>query len=102
MTPAIELEFEGEVIHWRGPSPFHFVPVPEDESTIIHDVSPIVSYGWGVIPVRARIGRTDYTTSLFPKDGGYLVPVKDAVRRREALEVGDIVAVNLIIDMSKA
>jgi hypothetical protein len=102
MTPAIELEFEGEVIHWRGPSPFHFVPVPEDESTIIHDVSPIVSYGWGVIPVRARIGRTDYTTSLFPKDGGYLVPVKDAVRRREALEVGDIVAVNLSIDMSKA
>jgi hypothetical protein len=102
MTPAIELEFEGEVIHWRGPSPFHFVPVPEDESTIIHDVSPIVSYGWGVIPVRARIGRTDYTTSLFPKDGRYLVPVKDAVRRREALEVGDIVAVNLSIDMSKA
>ncbi len=25
----MQLEFEGEVIHWRGPSPHYFVAVPE-------------------------------------------------------------------------
>ena len=89
----MELEFAGEIIHWRGPSPFHFVPVPEDESELIRDVAKLVTYGWGVIPVRARIGVTAYTTSLFPKQGGYLVPVKDAVRRAESLAVGDEVVV---------
>jgi Domain of unknown function (DUF1905) len=102
VAPTLELEFEGEVVYWRGPSPFHFVPVPEDESAIIHDVAPVVSYGWGVIPVRAAIGAIDYTTSLFPKDGGYLLPVKDVVRKGAGLVVGDAVVVRLTIDMSKA
>lgn len=102
MTPSIGLEFDGEIISWRGPAPFHFVPVPEDEAEIIRDVASVVSYGWGVIPVRARIGDTEYTTSLFPKDGGYLVPVKDVVRRAEQLEIGHVVTVALTIDMSKA
>lgn len=34
-----------------------------------------------MIPVRAQIGGTDWTTSLFPKDGRYIVPVKTWVRR---------------------
>lgn len=97
----MELEFEGQVIHWRGPSPFHFVPVPEDESEIIREISSMVTYGWGVIPVGARIGATRYTTSLFPRNGGYMVPVKDAVRRAEQLSIGDTVTVALVIDLSK-
>lgn len=101
MTPTIELEFDGQVIEWRGPSPFHFIPVPEDESALIHEMASVVSYGWGVIPVRARIGTTEYTTSLFPKNGGYLVPVKDAVRKAERLAIGDAVTVTLVLDMSK-
>jgi Domain of unknown function (DUF1905) len=102
MSPRIELEFDGEIIEWRGPSPFHFVPVPEDIAEIIHDVASAVSYGWGVIPATVRIGNTDYTTSLFPRNGGYLVPVKDAVRKPERLAIGDSVNVHLSIDMSKA
>jgi hypothetical protein len=102
MTPSIEFEYEGEIIHWRGPSPFHFVPVPQDESDIIKEVASVVSYGWGVIPVVARIGGTEYSTSLFPKDHGYLLPVKDAVRKGEALEIGDQITVRMTIDMSKA
>jgi len=91
----VDLEFEGEIIHWRGPSPFHFVPVPDEESAAIEAVSSLVTYGWGAIPVQARIGRTDFTTSLFPKGELYLVPVKDAVRRAEALTLGDNVTVRL-------
>ena len=42
-----------------------------------------------MIPVTARIGRTTWTTSLFPKDGGYIVPIKVSVRKADKLEVGD-------------
>lgn len=91
----MDLEFSGEVWFWRGPSPFHFVTVPEEQSAAIEAVSGLVSYGWGVVPVAARIGRTDWTTSLFPKDGGYVLPLKDAVRRAEDLGLGDTVAVHL-------
>jgi hypothetical protein len=95
----VNLQFRGELIHWRGPAPFHFVAVPEAESAAIKDVAALVTYGWGVIPVAARIRRTGWTTSLFPKDGGYLVPVKDAIRRAERLELGDVVPVSLTLDV---
>jgi len=93
----MELVFSGEIIYWRGPSPFHYVPVPEAESAAIKEVSAQVSYGWGVIPVLARIDDTEWETSLFPKDGRYLVPVKDMVRKAELLDVGDTVTVRLVL-----
>ena len=93
----MRLKFSGEILYWRGPSPFHFVTVPDEESAELHAVSSIVSYGWGVIPVSAKIGRTSWTTSLFPKDGGYLVPVKASVREAEGLDVGDAVDVTLLV-----
>ena len=95
----MELEFRGEIIHWRGPSPFHFVEVPDDPSAAIEAVADIVTYGWGAIPVRARIGGTEFRTSLFPKDERYLVPIKVAVRRAEDLELGDVVTVSLRLDV---
>ena len=95
----VDLHFSGQLWHWRGPAPFHFVTVPDGESETIKDVAAQVSYGWGVIPVSARIRGTEWTTSLFPKDGGYVVPVKDAVRRAERLELGDTVTVRLSIDV---
>ena len=93
---VMEVEFTGEVVHWRGPSPYHFVRVPEPESQALRDVA-FVSYGWGVLPVTARLRHTEFTTSLFPKDGGYLVPIKDAVRRAEAVEIGDVVPLILVV-----
>jgi hypothetical protein len=51
------------------------------------------SYGWGAVPVLARIGATEWETSLLPKDGGYVLPVKQAVRRAERVDEGDTVAV---------
>jgi hypothetical protein len=94
---TLELEFHGEVVYWRGPAPFYFVPVPEDESVALRAISSEVSYGWGVIPVRARIGRTVWRTSLFPKDGRYLVPIKDKVRQAEGLATGDVVTVRMVV-----
>jgi hypothetical protein len=94
----MDLEFTGEVVYWRGPSPFYFVVVPEDESSAIESASRLVSYGWGCIPVAAQIGATSFTTSLFPKDGGYLVPLKVAVRKKVPVEEGDTVAIRLTLD----
>jgi hypothetical protein len=94
----MDVEFTGEVWYWRGPSPYHFVTVPERESHDIARTAGLVSYGWGMIPVAAQLGRTGWTTSLFPKDGGYVVPLKDVVRRAERLDVGDVVTVRLTID----
>jgi hypothetical protein len=91
----VELRFEGEIWHWRGPSPFHFVTVPEAECAALEHVSPLVSYGWGMIPVTATIGATRWKTSLVPKDGGYIVPIKDMVRRAEQLAVGDVTKLRL-------
>ena len=95
----MELEFEGEIWSWRGPSPFHFVTVPAAQGSDIAAVARRVTYGWGVIPVKASIGRTRWKTSLFPKDGLYLVPLKAAVRKAERLELGDTVTVRLTIDI---
>ena len=93
----MDLEFSGEVWFWKGPAPWHFVTVPERECGELEEAAAFVSYGWGMIPVTVQIGATEWETSLFPKDGRYIVPVKAAVRRAEALELGDTVAVRLTI-----
>lgn len=91
------LEFSGELVFWRGPAPWHFVVVPEDAAEEIEAVAKMVTYGWGCIPVSASVGGTSWQTSLFPKDGTYLVPVKSWVRKSEDLELGDTVGLRLII-----
>ncbi len=88
-------EFDTRVIEWRGPAPFFFAPVPQEVAEEIAAMSKMVSYGWGMIPVLAAIGGVEFTTSLFPRDGGYLLPLKDAVRRKSRTTLGDEIAVSL-------
>lgn len=89
------IEFKGIIFYWRGPAPFLFVAVPEEPSREIKSISASVTYGWGVIPVRVRIGKTEWTTSLFPKDGRYLVPIRKSVQKSENLELDDSVTIRL-------
>lgn len=93
----MDLEFSGAVFQWRGPAPYYYVAVPDDESDDIRDIATAVTYGWGVIPVEVTIGDTVWTTSLFPKDGRYLVPLKDKVRRAEAIDDGDVIDLRVVI-----
>lgn len=92
------LTFTAESIWWRGPAPFFYVPVPTDPWAEIKAISAHVTYGWGVIPVKVRIGNSEFTTSLFPKNGVYLVPVKKVVQVAESLSVGEPVTVHLTLD----
>jgi hypothetical protein len=89
-------EFRGVIWYWRGPSPYHYVTVPEPVCDGLREWA-FISYGWGMIPVAATIGGTSWSTSLFPKDGGYVLPVKDAVRVAEDLQVDDTPSVLLMI-----
>ena len=93
----MRMEFTGPMWFWRGPAPWHFVTVPEEECGDLETTSSFVSYGWGMIPVTAHIGGTGWKTSLFPKDGRYIVPVKASVRRAEGIDVGDVVTVRLTV-----
>lgn len=91
----MNIEFNGKIWYWKGPAPWYFVTVPEEQSSDIKAVSSYVTYGWGVIPVQVRIGKTEWQTSLFPKDGRYIVPLKVTVRKAEKLAEGDMVTIQL-------
>ncbi|MFJ6082947.1 DUF1905 domain-containing protein [Streptomyces sp. NPDC092369] len=93
----MRLVFSGQVIEWRGPAPYYFVPVPDQESEDIREVAAMATYGWGVIPVEARIGEVVFGTSLLPKDGGYLLPLKNAVRTPQGIAAGDDVTVEMTV-----
>jgi hypothetical protein len=91
----MNVEFNGTIWFWRGPAPWYFVTVPAEQSSNLQAISVFVTYGWGMIPVQVRIGKTVWATSLFPKDGRYIVPIKASVRKAENLEEGDEVTVRL-------
>lgn len=93
----MDVEFTGDVIEWRGPAPYYYVAVPQQDSEDIKEESPRLTYGWGVIPARVTVGDTEWTTSLFPKDGRYLVPLKDKIRRAEDIGVGDELHVRMTL-----
>lgn len=89
------MEFSGVIWYWRGPAPHHFVTVPPAECEVLKEVSSLATYGWGMIPVEVTIGTVRWETSLFPKDGGYIVPIKAVVRKGLAVGEGDTVTVGL-------
>jgi Domain of unknown function (DUF1905) len=99
---AVRLAFSGELWYWRGPSPYHFVTVPDDGCALLKSIASEVTYGWGMIPVAGRIGATEFETALWPKDGRYVVPIRDVVRKGEGLSLGDRVEVELRIRSSGA
>lgn len=92
----MDFEFEGPVIEWRGPAPFYFVDVPEEESVDIKFAAKGAEY-WGQVPVTVRIRDTEFTTALFPKNGRYLLPLKDMIRRSAGIELDQVVAVAMSV-----
>ncbi|GGO35057.1 DUF1905 domain-containing protein [Deinococcus humi] len=91
----LTLEFSGPVWFWKGPAPHYFVTVPAEQAQEIKAAARFVTYGWGMVPVRARVGETGWKTSLFPKDGLYILPIKLIIRKAENIAEGDEVTVQL-------
>lgn len=91
----MQIEFSGTIWFWRGPAPWFFVTIPAKQCRDLKAISGSVTYGWGVIPVHVQIGDTEWTTSLFPKDDRYIVPIRASVRKAEQLQEGDDVTIRL-------
>ncbi len=91
----MDFRFDSELIEWRGPAPYHFLRVPAELCEDLREMAKDVTYGWGMVPVAVWIGGSEWETSLWPKDGGYLLPVKDWVRKAEGLELGETVSLEL-------
>ena len=92
----MELEFSGEIVEWRGPAPWFFVPLPPEEAELIDEIKTEVAY-WGVVPVTARLGGTEFTTAMFPREETWFLPIKASVRRAEAVGLGEVVEVRLSV-----
>lgn len=95
--PGAASAFDGPLFYWRGPAPYYFVRVPPGTAEELADVAADVTYGWGMVPVEVTVGRYRWETSLWPKEGGYLVPIRAQVRRDLELEVDQVVSVHLTI-----
>jgi len=94
---SLRFKFAAKLIEWRGPAPFIFAPMPKPQADELRQIANRVSYGWGCIPVEATVCGVVYTTSLFPRDGTYLVPIKTVVRRKAEITVGDKVTVDFTV-----
>lgn len=94
----MELEFAASVFEWRGPAPFYFVALPGEEASDVAELAARVTYGWGMIPVVATVGGTTWRTSMFAREGTFVLPLKDVVRKGEGIGVDDEIVVRLRID----
>ncbi len=96
----MEWTFTGEVIEWRGPAPYLFVAMTLEDSEDLKEQACGLIY-WGQVPVHVTIGDSEFTTALFPGDSRYLVPVKGAVQRAEAIAEGAVVEVVLRLNAAR-
>lgn len=87
----------------EAPASWHFLTIDGEAAEAIRATALMRRLeggqrrGWGSIRVSATIGETSWQTSMFPskESGGYLLPVKAAVRKAEGLAAGDEIAVRL-------
>ena len=58
----MEFRFEGEIVEWRGPAPFYFVPLPDDVAAEIKLVENQVH--------RAQVQAEEQTDQVFERFRG--------------------------------
>lgn len=90
---------QSKVWRYPGMAGWHFFSVPKKESKEIKERFGAKQRGWGSLPVLVTIGKTSWNTSIFPdsKEGGYILPLKAIVRKKENLYEGDKVTVTLSV-----
>jgi hypothetical protein len=90
----MDFSFSANLWEWRGPAPFYFLSLPVDLAEEIKASANMLTYGWGMIPVVATIQGRDFKTSMFSKNGTYVLPIKNEVRLPLKLQVDDLVSVS--------
>lgn len=95
---SVKVVFDAELWLWdaRRTETWTFVSLPADQSDEIRDLAAGPRRGFGSVRVRATIGNSTWTTSIFPdSQAGYVLPVKRSVRVAEAIDVGDVATVTV-------
>ena len=95
----MRFSFTAKLWLYPGDASWYFITVPKKESEKVRAVAKKVKRGWGSVKVKAKVGKTPFDTSVFPDSasGTFLLPVKAAVRRKEALDAGDSAKVSLTL-----
>ena len=96
-TATMDFVCTGAIFEWRGPAPYYYLAVPSDLCEDLRAQASPASYGWGVVPVMAESGGVAFSTSLFPREGGYLIPLKKAVREKLQVSCGDTLTVSFTV-----
>jgi hypothetical protein len=96
-----EFQTQGELFEWRGPAPYYFIKVDSESSALIKQRAQKHTYGWGVLHIHGIIGETEFQTALIPKAGIYYIPVKDAVRNSEVLQLDDLIEIQFNLGKMK-
>lgn len=97
----LEFTFSGKIWMYQGKSAWFFVTLPKDESEQIKFFNNHKRRGWGSVRVKATIGETSWSTSIFPdsKAGAYLLPVKSDIRKKEKIAAGDSFSVKVRVSV---
>lgn len=93
-------KFKAEVWLYPGQTGnWHFVSFPKKDSENIKKEYGAESKGWGSLPVLVTLGKTTWSTSIFPdkKSETYMLPLKADVRKKEAVSVGKIISLSIQI-----
>ena len=98
------VDFVAELWIWdaRRLDSWTFASLPAEPSEEIRDLAGRMRRGFGSVRVRATIGTSTWTTSIFPDSTSkcYVLPVKRAIRTAESLEPGDTTTVTVeLIDV---
>lgn len=97
-TQREKIRASGKVWLWNAEKgSWHFLDISGDVVGEIHYASMGRTGGFGSVKVRATIGATSWATSLFPNKstGGFILPLKAAVRKAEGISADDVVEVLL-------
>ena len=88
-----------KVWRWKQDAGWHFATVPKKQSERIRGKVSGTKRGWGSVPVRIKVGETEWETSLFPegKSGTYLFAIKASVRKAEGIEEGDAITAEVVL-----
>lgn len=82
-------KLKSEIWLYGGDSAWHFMTVDKKTTAKIRAKFGHLSRGWSSLPVKVKLGRTVWTTSIFyDKQGVYLLPLKATIRKKEGLTAG--------------